>query len=108
MVDARNTGKVTYDEVGKVVRNFGGYYVAMGKLGYEMPSKHSEICSLKWMRAIRKGYVYCPKRAQVQVRRFLCYILGQLVEHAQVLESTTLVYIALEAHSWHHKIYHRT
>ena len=65
MTDSRN--KIPFDEVGKVVRNFNQYYVAMDKLGYSMPSKHSEICSLKWMRSIRKGYVYCPKRTEVQV-----------------------------------------
>ena len=48
-------GKITYAEAGKLVRNRPGFYDAMLANNYHLPSKHSNLCTLKFMRAIRKG-----------------------------------------------------
>ena len=48
-----------------MVRNRPGYYVAMQKLLYHLPSKHSNITTLGFMRAVRKGQVYCPKKTEI-------------------------------------------
>ena len=58
--------KISYAEASKCVRNKGNYYSTMQKNEYHMPSKHSSICSLSFMRAARKGIVYIPKRFEVQ------------------------------------------
>lgn len=70
MVESQN--KITYAEAGKLVRNRPGYYLAMLKLNYHPPSKHSAICTLKFMRAIRKGQVYCPKKTELNLAK-QCY-----------------------------------
>ena len=65
MVEANN--KISYSELGKNVRNHSTYYDALRANLYHPPSKHSAVCTLSFMRAVRKGTVYCPKRADLKV-----------------------------------------
>ena len=67
MVEA-NGNKVPYAEVGKSVRNHSTYYDALRANLYHPPSKSSAVCTMAFMRAVRKGTVYCPKRAELQVQ----------------------------------------
>ena len=39
-------------------------HMAMRKAGYEMPALNSAICSMKFMKRVRKGYFSIPKRQQ--------------------------------------------
>ena len=46
-----------------MVRNKPGFHSLMLRNGWHVPSIHSEICSLKWMKAVRKLKIYCPRRS---------------------------------------------
>ena len=62
MVESKK--KFSYEEAGEVVRNKPGFHNLMLRNGWHVPSIHSEICSLKWMRAVRKQKIYCPRRSE--------------------------------------------
>ena len=68
MVEPRK--KISYEEAGEVVRNKPGFHNLMLRNGWHVPSIHSELCSLKWMKSVRKLKIYCPRRTDRNVEKF--------------------------------------
>ena len=43
------------------IRNSKQFYLAMCRNGYDMPSEHSALCTMKFMEGVRSGKYFCPE-----------------------------------------------
>ena len=95
MVEAdRQTGKkISYEDAAELVRNKGGFYDTMLRNGWYMPSKHSELCSLKWMRKVKKFKIYSPKRVDLNLSK-QCWNPPPLRDLLDKLENSMMIHMA--------------
>ena len=60
---------LSYDEANMFIRNKPQMHTALGRDGWELPTLNSSLCTLDFMRAVRKRLVYCPKRDEMTIQK---------------------------------------
>lgn len=58
--------KLSVDEASMFVASVGSYYEAMTRNRWYLPSRKSSIVTVKYLDAVRKGNLWCPKYSDIK------------------------------------------
>ena len=60
--------QISVAQAESLVRGKSNYYKALVALGFFLPSLKSTICTLEWLKEVRRGSCYCPRVEELKFR----------------------------------------
>ena len=60
--------QISVAQAESLIRSKSNYYKALVALGFFLPSEKSAMCTLAWLKEVRKGSCYCPRVEELKMR----------------------------------------